>query len=181
MTNQSATQKFKVNQTGNATVTLPAVDYNQLANKPVIGDGQITVVQPGISNQSFKVNDTGNKTITLVDTKYGAGNGINLGGGNFSAKAGDTTITVDSAGIKVNPNNLGIGKGEITFVQAGRGNQTINVNQSGNKTITFDNTKYGAGDGMTLSGTTFKAKAGNAILLLLIPRVLRLTQMPYQL
>ena len=164
-------QAFTVNQSGNTTINLK--NDNTV---PSVGNGTITIKQPGVSDQTFTVNQTGNKTITLKNDNtipsvgngainVNAGNGISASGSNatanqsgattrtLSAKAGDNTITVDSAGIKVNKGNLGIpsvGNGTITVVQPGTSNQTFSVNQSGNTTITLknDNTVPSVGNGV---------------------------------
>ena len=77
---------------------------------PNVGDGTITIVQPGTTNQTFTVNQSGDTTITLKNdndnTEYTAGNGLQLSGTVFSAKAADSTITIDSSGIKVNTSSL---------------------------------------------------------------------------
>ena len=96
-----------------------------------VGDGTITIVQPGTNNQTFTVNQSGNTTITLKN---------------------DNTI----------PNN-----GQITIVQPGTSDQTFTVNQSGNTTITLrndnTNTTYSAGNGLSLSGTTFSVAGGTGL------------------
>ena len=91
---------------------------------PNVGNGTITIVQPGTSNQTFTVNQSGPTTITLkndnTNTEYSAGNGLSLSGTTFSAKAGNNTITVDGNGIKVNTSNLGIVSG-VTSITPGEG------------------------------------------------------------
>ena len=92
---------------------------------PNVGDGTITIVQPGTTNQTFTVNQSGPTTITLkndnTNTEYSAGNGLSLSGTTFSAKAGNNTITIDSAGIKVNTANIGINPGTVTSITPGEG------------------------------------------------------------
>ena len=92
---------------------------------PNVGDGTITIVQPGTTNQTFTVNQSGPTTITLkndnTNTTYSAGNGLSLSGTTFSAKAGNNTITIDSAGIKVNTANIGINPGTVTSITPGEG------------------------------------------------------------
>ena len=58
-----------------------------------------------------------------------------------------------------------VGNGTITITQSGRAAQTFTVNQSGNKTISLgdNNTTYSAGNGLTLSGTTFSFDRHNTI------------------
>lgn len=91
---------------------MPASELNAYAPVPDVGDGLITIEQPGNTTQSFTVNQSGNTTITLKndndDTIYTAGNGLTLNGNEFSAVAADNTVQIDSSGIKVIPDNLGI-------------------------------------------------------------------------
>jgi len=55
---------------------------------PTVGNGTITITQPGISNQTFTVNQSGNTTIALADnnTTYSAGTGLDLSGTTFSVE-----------------------------------------------------------------------------------------------
>ena len=50
---------FTVNQTGDATISLPAAD--------TVGDGEITIEQNSVTLGTFTVNQTGDATITLPD------------------------------------------------------------------------------------------------------------------
>ena len=73
---------------GNSTITLPQIAYNQLSGRPSIpsvGNGTITIVQPGTSNQTFTVNQSGNKTITLKNDNTTSVNLGYTGGGSTGA------------------------------------------------------------------------------------------------
>ena len=91
---------------------MPASELQSYQPVPEVGDGTITIIQPGTTNQQFTVNQFGDTTITLKndndDTIYTAGPGLTLSGNTFSVLASDDTIPVDSSGIKVIPDNLGI-------------------------------------------------------------------------
>lgn len=55
--------------------------YNDLSNRPEIGNGTITITQNGAAKGSFTTNQTGNTTIDLSDenTTYGIGNASTAG------------------------------------------------------------------------------------------------------
>ena len=94
------------------TYKMPASELTAYAPVPDVGNGTITITQPGSPTQTFTVNQFNNTTITLKndndDTIYEAGPGLALNGNVFSVVASDNTIQVDSTGIKVIPDNLGI-------------------------------------------------------------------------
>ena len=77
---------------------------------PNVGDGQITIIQPGTTPQAFTVNQSGSTTITLkndnTNTTYIAGNGLTLSGTTFSVGAG-TGITVNSDSVQITNNGVG--------------------------------------------------------------------------
>ena len=50
--------------------------YNDLSNKPTIGDGTVTIIQDGTSKGTFTMNQTGNTTITLTDNNTDTWRGI---------------------------------------------------------------------------------------------------------
>ena len=119
-------------QRGTKSYQMPASEIiGIIPPAPTIGDGTITIAQPGTTDQTFTVNQSGDATITLKN---------------------DNTI----------PNN-----GQITIVQPGTIDQTFTVDQIGNTTITLKNdntdTTYSAGNGLSLSGTTFNVGAGTGI------------------
>jgi uncharacterized coiled-coil protein SlyX len=62
---------FTANQSGNTNVTLPkgfSGNYNDLTNKPSIGNGQIVIKQGGAEKGKFTMNQTNGGTIELTDT-----------------------------------------------------------------------------------------------------------------
>lgn len=67
------------------------------ATKPVYVNGGL------VTECTYEVNKTVPANAVFTDTTYTAGNGLNLSGTSFSAKAG-TNVTVDSSGINVNGN-----------------------------------------------------------------------------
>ena len=74
--------------------------YNDLTNKPTIGNGTVTIKQNGASKGTFTMNQSGNTTIELTDnnTTYGVATSSTPG----LVKSG-TDITVDSSGnVSVN-------------------------------------------------------------------------------
>lgn len=89
----SSTGTFTANQAGASTLTLPTIRYEDLSGRPAIGNGTITIKQPGTSDQAFTVNQSGNTEINLkndnTNTTYTASNGVLLTGTNFTA---DTTV-----------------------------------------------------------------------------------------
>lgn len=99
-------------QRNQATYKMQASELNAYAPVPDVGDGLITIKQPGTTDQTFTVNQDGPTVINLKndndDTIYTAGIGLALNGNEFSAVAADNTVQIDSSGIKVIPDNLGI-------------------------------------------------------------------------
>ena len=65
--------------------------YNDLTNKPTIGNAQITIRQNGTEKGSFTLNQTEKKLIDLTDTTYSAGTGLSLSGTTFNVNTGYTT------------------------------------------------------------------------------------------
>ena len=65
--------------------------YNDLTNKPTIGNAQITIRQNGTEKGSFTLNQTSEKLIDLTDTTYSAGTGLSLSGTTFNVNTGYTT------------------------------------------------------------------------------------------
>ena len=78
-------------------------DYDDLTNKPTIGDGLITINQGGSEVATFTVNQTGATTVDLSEGAiYTAGNGIDVTGTVISAEAQATKgIAVEAAGIRI--------------------------------------------------------------------------------
>lgn len=129
---------------------------------PNVGDGTITIVQPGTSDQTFTVNQSGNATITLKNdndnTTYTAGNGLELTGTEFTAKAGNNTITVDGSGISVNTANLPASG--VTSITPGDGllngsaSGATNTNPiTGTGTLSVDDTVVRTTGSQTVGGT----------------------------
>nr|BDD46700.1 hypothetical protein 11 [Paracoccaceae bacterium]BDD46754.1 hypothetical protein 7 [Paracoccaceae bacterium] len=187
----TATGSFTANQSTGSTLTLPAIDYNDLTGKPSIpaaaGNGTITIKQPGTTDQSFTVNQSGNTTINLRNdnTVTTPGNGaltIRTSGGDtatgsFTANQSTaSTITLPAipySDITGKPDIPSVGAGTITIKQPGTTDQTFNVNQGGNTTINLknDNTvvtpgngaiNFNAGNGLTSTGSNATANQSTA-------------------
>ena len=159
-TSSNSTGTFTANQSSGSVITLPQVKYTNISGTPSIpsvGDGTITIKQPGTTDQTFSVNQSGNKTITLKNDNtvvtpgdgainFNAGNGLASSGSNatanqsgsttktFSVKAADDTINVSSSGIKVDTSKLPAGPG----TNLGNSTTTTNVtvtSSTGSNTI----------------------------------------------
>ena len=134
-------------------------DYNDLTNKPTIGDGTITINNAdGSENATFTVNQSGDTTVTLpagfsgdyndLDNKPTIGDGtitINNSDGSENAtftvnQSGDTTVTLPE-GFSGDYNDLDnlpvIGDAQITIEQNSVTLGTFTVNQAGDATITL--------------------------------------------
>lgn len=82
------------------------ITSGDLPSPPSVGNGTITIVQPGTSNQTFTVNQSGNKTITLKNDNtvvtpgngqinVNASTGLSVSGSNATAnQSGNTTRTL---------------------------------------------------------------------------------------
>lgn len=77
--------------------------YNDLSNKPTIGNGTVTIKQDGTSKGTFTMNQSGDTTIELTDnnTTYGAA-GASLG---LIKSGGDLTITDGVAQVNDDSHN----------------------------------------------------------------------------
>ena len=80
-------------------------NYNEITNKPTIGNGTITITQGGVTKGSFTTNQSGNSTIALDaggggggGTTYTAGNGIDLTSDIITVKVDGSTVGFDSSG-----------------------------------------------------------------------------------
>ena len=109
---------------------------------PNVGDGQITIIQPGTTPQVFHVNQDNNQEIVLRNdndnTTYTAGDGLTLTGTEFSVKPANGTITVNSSGISVNVPALNISSG-VTSITPGDGIRSGTASGPSNSTpITSD-------------------------------------------
>ena len=105
-----ASGTFDANQSGDSTLILPTIRYEDLSGTPAIpgvGSGTITIKQPGLdaAGISFNVNQSGDTEINLRN---------------------DNTVPT-------------VGDGTITIKQVGKAAQTFSVNQTGNTTINLDN------------------------------------------
>ena len=100
--NQSGS--FTADQDAGSTITLPAIDYNQLTNKPTIppavtpGDGSLTIKLSGQTSDnqtgSFTADQAGNTTITLPAVKY-----ANISGTpSIPAAANNGALEIKTAG-----------------------------------------------------------------------------------
>ena len=128
----SSSRTFKLpNQEGTLALT------SQIPTPPTVGDGTITIVQPGVANQTFTVNQTGNKTITLKND-------------NTIPSVGNGTITI------VQP-----GTSNQTFSVNQSGNTTINL-RNDNSTYSVGNGQINvnAGTGLSASGSNATANQG---------------------
>lgn len=78
--------------------------YNDLSNKPSIGEATITITQGGVSKGSFGVNDTQNKTISLDAGGTGAAPDV-TGSATVDANTGtpSVTVTTTGSGTQVDP------------------------------------------------------------------------------
>jgi hypothetical protein len=161
----NATGTFTANQPGASTLTLPVIRYGDLSGTPSIGNGTITIKQPGTADQTFTVNQTGPTTISLKNdntqntpgngalTIKTAGQGSNATGTFTADQSGASTLTLptirygDLSGAPSIP--AAAGNGTITVTQPGTSAQTFTVNQSGNTTIALknDNTQNTPGNG----------------------------------
>lgn len=83
-------------------------NYNDLTNKPVIGDGIITITQGGVTKGTFTTNQSSNSTIELDSggggsATYTAGPGITINQDDeISANVDNDTIVIDGNSLKAN-------------------------------------------------------------------------------
>lgn len=77
--------------------------YNDLSDKPSIGNGKVTIKQKGVEKGSFSLNQTGNATIELTDenTTYGIATSTTAG---LVKSGGDITVANDGS-VSVNDNS----------------------------------------------------------------------------
>ena len=125
--------------------------YNDLSNKPTIGNGTVTIKQAGTSKGTFTMNQSGNTTIELTDN--------NTTYSSKSAASGGTDVSLVTTGEKYTWNNKSDLKIGTTSTTAAAGNHTHSsyVNQNafsnvvvGSTTITADS----ATDTLTLVAGT---------------------------
>lgn len=83
-------------------------NYNDLTNKPVIGNGTITITQGGVTKGTFTTNQSGNSTVELDaggggGATYTEGPGITINQNNeISANVDNNTIVIDGNLLKAN-------------------------------------------------------------------------------
>lgn len=114
-------------------------NYNDLTNKPTIGNGTITITQGGVTKGTFTTNQTGNTTIQL-ESGGGGGGGASFTPGTgleltaqdvLNVKIDGSTITTNASGELVS-NNGGSTVLKKTITQA-----SANVSElSGTVTVT---------------------------------------------
>nr|BDD43767.1 hypothetical protein 3 [bacterium] len=159
----SGTGTFTANQSGNSTITLPAIPYSDITGTPAIpapaGAGTITITQPGSPNQTFNVNQSGDTTIALKNdntvTTPGDGaltiqtSGGDAATGTFTAnQSGASTITLPPISYSdltdVPPNAAAPGNGALTIETSGgdAATGTFTANQSGASTIKLPPISY---------------------------------------
>ena len=79
-------------------------NYNDLTNKPSIGNGTITIVQGGVVKGTFTTNQLSNQTISLESggggggTTYTAGDGIDITNDAISVKYDNSTLKLNGSG-----------------------------------------------------------------------------------
>lgn len=107
---------------------------------------QLAVTGNGTTAQYLRSDGDGTftwATPTDTNTTYSAGSGLSLSGTTFNNTAPDLTVSLTGSGA--------------TTVSGSYPNFTIS------STDTNTNTTYGAGNGISLSGTTFTVGAGNGL------------------
>ena len=102
-----ASQGLSDTEKANARANIGAGDgnYNNLSNKPTIGNGTITINQNGVQKAQFTLNQTGNTTVSLSDTDstYDLNTMINgLGAGEVAPTDTDYYITQYAGGGTTN-------------------------------------------------------------------------------
>ena len=171
----SSTGTFTANQSAASTITLPQISYTDLSNIPAlrtIGDGTITIKQPGTDDQTFTVNQTGDTEINLKNDNTV----VTPGNGTITIKqpgTSDQSFTVNQTGnteINLKNDNTQVtpGNGGLTIKTAGEGatsTGTYTANQTGNTTLTLPTIRY-----TDLSGKpSIPAAAGNGTITIVQP------------
>lgn len=75
-----------------------ALSYNDLANRPTIGNGTLTIQANGTSKGTFTANQTGNQTINITAADLGLSSALSFAG---------TTTTALTDGSTTNPIKIG--------------------------------------------------------------------------
>jgi len=157
--------------TGNQTITLSGdltgsgtTSINAQIAANVVGADELNVTGNGTTSQYLRSDGDGSftwETPPDTNTTYSAGNGISLSGTTFSVAAG-TGLTQDASGLSVTAN--GIGATQLNVV--GDGTTSQYLRSDGDGSFTWDtptDTTYSAGNGISLSGTTFSVAAGGGL------------------
>jgi len=100
--NATTAGAYKVGTDANGHVVIGAAlatvassgSYNDLTNKPTIGNGTLTIQANGTSKGSFTANQTGDKTINITAADLGLASALSFAG---------TTLTALTDGATTNP------------------------------------------------------------------------------
>jgi len=152
-----STGTFTANQASGSTLTLPQIRYSDLSGTPTIptvGNGTITIRQPGTTDQAFTVNQDGNTLISLKNDNtvptVGDGTITIVQPGTLNQtftvnQTGNTTITLK------NDNTVPtVGNGQLLIRITGQTNSqtgSFTANQSGTGEITLPAIKYSGIEG----------------------------------
>jgi len=144
------------NQFSLANSGVTAGNYGPSAD--VTGNNGSTVVIPYITvDAKGRITSVANKTVTFVNTTYTAGTGLSLANGAFSlANSGATAGNYGPSANVTGNNGTTMSVPYITVDAKGR------ITSIANKTITFVNTTYTAGTGLSLSGGAFSLATSGA-------------------
>ena len=156
----------------------PTANGNYISKTNTVGANLMAI------DTQLKANTDAIANMEDHDTTYTAGDGLQLNGTEFKAKAG-TNVTVNSNGISVTGNgtvtsgNTGLISGGTLFTEnrpTANGNYVLAGNTVASNLSALDAAvkanadaianfegNYTAGDGLTLTGTEFKAKAGTNV------------------
>ena len=180
--NASDAAAVKVGKDANGHVVLGgALSYNDLDDKPTIGNGTLTIQANGTSKGSFKANQTGDTTINITAADLGLASAMHFIGTSLTAlENGSTTSTIkikehssDTTGRSHNAEN-----GDVVlyntkeFVFSKLANAWYELGDQGSHalntiTISGDNTYITGGgnlqDNRTLSHKTYTAADAAAV------------------
>ena len=134
--------------------------YNDLSNKPTIGNGTVTIKQAGTAKGSFTMNQTGDATIELTDnnttysTATASANGLLASSDkvklNYTNMAYGTCSTAAATSAKVvtisGNSSWSLTVGSVIYVKSTvtntASNCTLNVNSTGAKSIWYNTSVY---------------------------------------
>ena len=123
---------------------------------PSVGNGTITIVQPGTTNQTFTVNQSGNKTITLKNDNTSAVTKVNNKTGNVVLNADDVGALEAGDNISLLNNNSGYLTSSTIPLNNATGGSGITTSIS-NKTLNIAvdlASSSGAGSGLQFNGSS---------------------------